>query len=99
MSCELFYDDRINPDRNVFSCASADSLCLTALPEAPDASGQVEYPDDFEEAELEDEYEDEAALVHAAAPQQPHDDPLEEEFQLCDAGGLTVTLKALKEKG
>ncbi|XP_070819132.1 NIMA-related kinase 12 [Chaetodon trifascialis] len=65
--------------------------------EAPDVSGQVEYPDDFEE--VEDEYEDAAALAHTAAPRQPHDDALEEEFQLCDAGGLTITLKALKEKG
>ncbi|XP_045885628.1 NIMA-related kinase 12 [Micropterus dolomieu] len=63
--------------------------------EAPDVSEQVEYPDDFEEAEVEDEHEDEAALVHSAA----QDDAPEEEFQLCDAGGLTVTLKALKEKG
>lgn len=48
---------------------------------------------------MEEDYEDEAALAHTAAPQQPHDDALEEEFQLCDAGGLTITLKALKEKG
>ncbi|KAJ4946470.1 hypothetical protein JOQ06_024137 [Pogonophryne albipinna] len=54
----------------------------------PDASDQVEYPDDFEEADVEEE--DGAALVQDAA---------EEEFQLCDAGGLTITLKALKEKG
>lgn len=67
--------------------------------ETYDVSEQVEYPDDFEEAEVEEEYEDEAARVHTDAPQQPHDDGVEEEFQLCDAGGLTVTLKALKEKG
>ncbi|KAK5925339.1 hypothetical protein CgunFtcFv8_017870 [Champsocephalus gunnari] len=54
----------------------------------PDASEQVEYPDDFEEADVEEE--DGAASVQDAA---------EEEFQLCDAGGLTITLKALKEKG
>ncbi|XP_044062288.1 NIMA-related kinase 12 [Siniperca chuatsi] len=66
--------------------------------EAPDVLDQVEYPDDFEEAEVEEEHEDEAALVHTAAPQQPQDEQ-EEEFQLCDAGGLTITLKALKEKG
>ncbi|XP_070769892.1 NIMA-related kinase 12 [Enoplosus armatus] len=67
--------------------------------EAPDVSEQVEYPDDFEEAEVEEEHEDEAALVDTAVPQWPQDDAQEEEFQLCDAGGLTVTLKALKEKG
>uniref|UniRef100_UPI0037E7E7CE NIMA-related kinase 12 n=1 Tax=Semicossyphus pulcher TaxID=241346 RepID=UPI0037E7E7CE len=61
--------------------------------EVPDVSEQAEYPDDFEEAE--EEYEDE---VHTAAPESQHDDTLEE-FQLCDAGGLTITLKALKEKG
>lgn len=78
---------------------STDSFSLAVFPDAPDVSGQVEYPDDFEDAEVEEDYEDEAALAHTAAPQQPHDDALEEEFQLCDAGGLTITLKALKEKG
>lgn len=48
----------------------------------------MEYPDDFEEADLEEE--DGAASVQDAP---------EEEFQLCDAGGLTITLKVLKEKG
>lgn len=72
---------------------------LKPFPETPDFSGQLEYPDDFEEADVEEEYEDEAASLHSAAPKQPHDDSLEEEFHLCDAGGLTVTLKALKEKG
>lgn len=71
------------------------SLSLAVFPDDSDVSGQVEYPDDFEEAEMEEECDDEAAL----APQQPHDDALEEEFQLCDAGGLTITLRALKEKG
>ncbi|KAK9517834.1 hypothetical protein VZT92_023175 [Zoarces viviparus] len=65
--------------------------------EASDVSGQAEYPDDFEESDVEEEQEDEAASAHSAAPQQPHDDSVE--FQLCDAGGWTVTLKALKEKG
>lgn len=37
--------------------------------------------------------------MHADAAQQPHDEALVEEFQLCDAGGLTITLKVLKEKG
>lgn len=74
---------------------SLSTFFLSYFPEAPDVSEQVEYPDDFEEAEVEDEHEDEAALVHTAA----QDDAPEEEFQLCDAGGLTVTLKTLKEKG
>ncbi|XP_034038060.1 NIMA-related kinase 12 [Thalassophryne amazonica] len=59
---------------------------------------QVEYPDDFEEDDEED-YEDTAASVHVTAvqhPQEINDDALEEEFQLCDAGGMTVTLKALR---
>ncbi|XP_024865568.1 NIMA-related kinase 12 [Kryptolebias marmoratus] len=57
----------------------------------------VEYADDFEEDE---EKEDGGAGAAApAAPQRPHEDSTVEEFQLCDAGGLTVTLKVLKEKG
>lgn len=47
---------------------------------------------------MEEDYEDEAAFADNVAPLQPYDDVLEE-FQLCDAGGLTITLKALKEKG
>ncbi|XP_034739159.1 NIMA-related kinase 12 isoform X2 [Etheostoma cragini] len=74
---------------------SSDSAEPIAFPEAPGVLEQVEYPDDFEE----EDFEDEAALVHTVAPPQPHDDAVEEEFQLCDAGGLTITLKALKEKG
>ncbi|XP_053179518.1 NIMA-related kinase 12 [Scomber japonicus] len=66
--------------------------------EAPNVSDQVEYPDDFEEDEEKEDYEDVADLVHTVALQQPHDEALEE-FKLCDAGGLTITLKALKEKG
>uniref|UniRef100_A0A3Q3GI57 non-specific serine/threonine protein kinase n=1 Tax=Labrus bergylta TaxID=56723 RepID=A0A3Q3GI57_9LABR len=65
---------------------------------ALDVSEEAEYPDDFEEIEVEKEDKDEAALVHSASPEPQHDDVLEEEIQLCDAGGLTVTLKALKEK-
>ncbi|XP_020503464.1 NIMA-related kinase 12 [Labrus bergylta] len=68
------------------------------LAEALDVSEEAEYPDDFEEIEVEKEDKDEAALVHSASPEPQHDDVLEEEIQLCDAGGLTVTLKALKEK-
>lgn len=94
----------INPGITFIPCTSvahrsADSFSLTVFPAAPDVSEQIEYPDDFEEAEVDEEYVDEVALVHAAAPQQPHDDALEEEFQLCDAGGLTIILKGLKEKG
>ncbi|XP_054454154.1 NIMA-related kinase 12 [Anoplopoma fimbria] len=78
----------------------SDSAEPIVFSEASDVSEQDEYPDDFEEADVEEEYEDETASVHtAAAAQHPHDDAVEEEFQLCDAGGLTITLKALKEKG
>ncbi|CAJ1058175.1 NIMA-related kinase 12 [Xyrichtys novacula] len=75
---------------------SADPLVSA---EVSDVSDQVEYPDDFEEAELEEEHEDEVTLDHAVAPEAPHNVMLEEEFELCDAGGLTITLKALKENG
>lgn len=75
---------------------SAESLVFS---EAPYISEQVEYPDDFEEDEERADLDDEADLILTAAPRQPHDDTLVEEFQLCDAGGLAVTLKALKEKG
>lgn len=85
---KLFYDVHIQ--LKAFNPSLSLSLFLTVFPEAPDASEVEEYPDDFEEAEVEEE--DEAALVHT-------DDAVEEEFQLCDAGGLTITLKALKEKG
>ncbi|XP_069553001.1 NIMA-related kinase 12 isoform X1 [Brachyistius frenatus] len=86
-------EERSGHSGSAMRSSSADSV---VFPEAPGASEQVEYPDDFEEDE---EKEDVADLVHAAAPQQPHDEALVEEFQLCDAGGLTITLKALKEKG
>lgn len=75
-----------------------DSFCHTIFPDAPDISFQDEYPDDFEEAEEEEDYEDEVAFADNVAPLQSYNDVLEE-FQLCDAGGLTITLKALKEKG
>ncbi|KAM3612826.1 uncharacterized protein V6R79_015275 [Siganus canaliculatus] len=67
------------------------------FPEVADVSGPEDYPDDFEEAEMEDECDEE--VLHAAAPLQPHSEALVEEFKLCDAGGLPVTLKALKENG
>ncbi|KAM4555770.1 NIMA-related kinase 12 [Odontesthes bonariensis] len=60
-----------------------------------DTSEQVEYPDDFEE----DDEKDDTDADSGSAPLQPHDDTQVEEFQLRDAGGLTITLKALKEKG
>lgn len=68
------------------------------MPETPDVSEQVDYPDDFEEDDEKEDGVDEAGLFPAATLQQQHEDGLEE-FQLCDAGGLSITLKALKEKG
>ncbi|XP_049897537.1 NIMA-related kinase 12 [Epinephelus moara] len=110
--CDCLYPEDFDEDESLSSleeCSehlasptrsdSAEAICnVEVFPEAPDVSDQ-EYPDDFEEAEVEEEYEDEVASVHTAALRQPHDDAVEEEFQLCDAGGLTITLKALKEKG
>ncbi|XP_077465915.1 NIMA-related kinase 12 [Stigmatopora argus] len=61
-----------------------------------DAGEQVEYPDDFEEDEEKDEGADVVHGYHSSI--HVHDDSLDE-FQLCDAGGMVVTLKALKEKG
>ncbi|KAM8732637.1 NIMA-related kinase 12 isoform 1-T1 [Acanthopagrus schlegelii] len=81
------------PSEHSGSPTRSDSAEPTAFPESQDVPGQVEYPDDFEEAEAGEEYEADATLA------APHDDALEEEFQLCDAGGLTITLKALKENG
>ncbi|XP_026186348.1 NIMA-related kinase 12 [Mastacembelus armatus] len=77
------------------SPTKSESAELNVFPEA--LSEQADYPDDFEEDEEKEDYDDEVDLVHADTP-PPHDDGLEE-FQLCDAGGLTITLKALKEKG
>ncbi|XP_019725383.1 NIMA-related kinase 12 [Hippocampus comes] len=70
--------------------------CLVFLQCCQDIEDQVEYPDDFEE----DEEKDECAGVSYAnhIPAFDHDDSLDE-FQLCDAGGMVVTLKALKETG
>ncbi|XP_047441382.1 NIMA-related kinase 12 isoform X2 [Mugil cephalus] len=68
----------------------SNSADCVGFAESPDTSEQVDYPDDFEEDE---EREDQGDVS------QQHDDALVEEFQLCDAGGLTITLKALKEKG
>lgn len=54
----------------------------------------MEYPDDFEDDEEKEEHE--AVAESIAGPQPLHDETMVEEFQLCDAGGLTITLKALK---
>ncbi|XP_068182257.1 NIMA-related kinase 12 [Antennarius striatus] len=89
--------------RSSVKSSSAESV------ESPDISGQDEYTDDFEEAEdeeeeEEEECEDEADLCHTKNYQQPCDDAGEEEeeeqeeFQLHNVGGLTVILKALKDK-
>ncbi|XP_059202574.1 NIMA-related kinase 12 [Centropristis striata] len=104
--CDCHYPEDFDEDESLSSLEErsedsgspmrSDSAEATVFPEAPDVSEQVEYLDDFEEADVEEEYEDD---VPAAAPQQPHDDAVEEEFQLCDAGGLPITLKALKENG
>ncbi|XP_030595136.1 NIMA-related kinase 12 [Archocentrus centrarchus] len=65
--------------------------------EMPVTAEQLDYPDDFEEDE--DIDDDGGDCVCTDAAQQPHDETLVEEFQLSDAGGWTVTVKALKEKG
>ncbi|XP_039976540.1 NIMA-related kinase 12 [Xiphias gladius] len=108
--CDCHYPEDFDEDESLSSPEvhsersgspmSSDSAEPIVFPELPDISEQVDYPDDFEDDEEGEDYEDEADSVHAAAPQRPHDDDgLEEEFQLCDAGGLSITLKALKEKG
>ncbi|XP_061582004.1 NIMA-related kinase 12 [Cololabis saira] len=66
---------------------------------ALDTSQQAEYSDDFEEDEEQEDAESVVDSVHTGVHEQPHEETLVEEFQLCDAGGLTVTLKALKERG
>ena len=78
---------------------SAGTFSFMLFLETLDMSEQAEYSDDFEEDEDRDDPETDAASVHTAAHQQTQDETLVEEFQLCDAGGLTVTLKALKERG
>lgn len=69
-------------------------VSLTVFPETLEASDPADYLDDFEEDEDKDEYYDEIVDTSALQP----DDYLDE-FQLCDAGGLTITLKLLKETG
>ena len=88
----FFHHGQLSKFREKSRHNSTSSL-FAAFPESQDVPGQVEYPDDFEEAEAGEEYEADATLA------APHDDALEEEFQLCDAGGLTIILKALKENG
>ncbi|XP_022607796.1 serine/threonine-protein kinase Nek6-like [Seriola dumerili] len=108
--CDCHYPEDFDEDESLSSLEEhsehsgspmrSDSAAHTVFPEVLDISEQVDYPDDFEEDEEREDDEDKADLVHSPALQQPHDDEgLEEEFQLCDAGGLTITLKALKEKG
>ncbi|XP_051931186.1 NIMA-related kinase 12 [Hippocampus zosterae] len=70
--------------------------CLVFLQCCQDIEDQVEYPDDFEEDEEKDECADVSCGNHI--PAFDHDDSVDE-FQLCDAGGMVVTLKALKERG
>ncbi|XP_054648413.1 NIMA-related kinase 12 [Dunckerocampus dactyliophorus] len=57
---------------------------------------QAEYPDDFEEEDEKEKCADIIDGIHTSS--LAHDDSLDE-FQLCDAGGMVVTLKALKENG
>lgn len=70
-------------------CPEHSVCCLFILPvsnsfplpfsDAPDVSVGTEYPDDFEEVELEEDDEGEAASAHGAAPRQLSDDVAEEE--------------------
>ncbi|XP_041654109.1 NIMA-related kinase 12 [Cheilinus undulatus] len=98
--CECHYPEDFDEDESLSSHSEHSGLQLgsdSAQPlvsEDPDVTEEVEYPDDFEE--VEEENDDKASLILA---ESPHEDVQEEEFQLCDAGGLTITLKALKEKG
>ncbi|AWP12336.1 putative serine/threonine-protein kinase Nek4-like [Scophthalmus maximus] len=103
--CDCRYPEDFDEDESLSSeedCSGLSGSLMRSssadLTEVPDISQQVDYPDDFEEDETREGHEDEADLVHAASLQQPHDDAVEE-FQLCDAGGLSITLKALKENG
>lgn len=71
-------------------CPEPSACCLFILPlsnsfyllfsDAPNVSVGTEYPDDFEEVELEEHNEGEAASAHGAAPRQLSDDVLEAEF-------------------
>ncbi|KAG8004173.1 Serine/threonine-protein kinase Nek4 [Nibea albiflora] len=90
--CDCHYPEDFDDDESLSSLEEHSEHSLMRSDSAEPIE-QVEYPDDFEEVEVEEEYEDEAA-------RRPHLDVQdEEEFQLCDAGGLTITLKALKENG
>ncbi|XP_034454282.1 NIMA-related kinase 12 [Hippoglossus hippoglossus] len=106
--CDCHYPEDFDEDDSLSSVedCSGDSASLmrsdsaepTAFQEVPEISEQADYPDDFEEDEEREDHGDEADPAPALAHQQPHDDGVDE-FQLCDAGGLTITLKALKENG
>ncbi|TKS72555.1 Serine/threonine-protein kinase [Collichthys lucidus] len=91
--CDCHYPEDFDDDESLSSLEEHSEHSGSPMrSDSAEPIEQVEYPDDFEEVEVEEEYEDEA-------PRRPHEDVQEEEFQLCDAGGLTITLKALKEKG
>ncbi|KAG7241833.1 hypothetical protein INR49_024803 [Caranx melampygus] len=107
--CDCWYPEDFDEDEtlssgeehseNSWSPKRSDSAEHIVSPEVLDISEQDDYPDDFEEDEEREDDDNGPDFVHTDAPQQPHDkDGLEEVFQLCDAGGLSVTLKALKDK-
>ncbi|XP_019935036.2 NIMA-related kinase 12 [Paralichthys olivaceus] len=106
--CDCHYPEDFDEDDSLSSvedCSGdsgslmrSDSAEPTAFQEVPEISEQGDYPDDFEEDEEREDLGDEANPAHTGAHQQPHNDGVDE-FQLCDAGGLTITLKALKETG
>ncbi|XP_074529520.1 NIMA-related kinase 12 [Halichoeres trimaculatus] len=76
-----------------------DSAHSLELSDTAEVSDQFEYPDDFEDSDLEEEVEDEEAVAHTPTLEPPHDDVPDDKFVLCDAEALTISLKAIKEKG
>ncbi|XP_072252568.1 NIMA-related kinase 12 [Leuresthes tenuis] len=89
------YPEDFDEDGSLSSPEELSEHSAGSSDESVDTLEQVDYPDDFEE----DDEKDDIDADSDCAPLQPHDDTQVEEFQLRDAGGLTVTLKALKEKG
>ena len=70
------------------------------LPFATGAAGDTDltdYPDDFEEVE-EDDLMDVVSNAKVAMEMSVEDDDFEEEVHLKDAGGLSVTMKVLRER-
>lgn len=57
--------------------------------------GNCDYSDDFEEEEEEEECEDGTAPVHNASADSQGE--MVVEIKVCDAGGLSITLKSQKE--